>query len=857
MPHIFPRRFLRTRDVLDPSDFNDDIHPVYDLINGRLDRTNFNAGNLKKNLRNHPDSIDSDGLPVGACVAEGAYFNTHVSQVESRYEFYATSGTESPRHPPNFVKQDGSTFRDTMDFTGANPKAYPSIVPNHGAWSAVKNADLSDSQKLTFTTGQSKIWISAYAQYIWQGFFETKNPWINGSRRFGGNEDFDPPAYEDSWLRHHGRDNLTKNERLVLNSTGPSDAWESLPSATTSNTDDNLEVFDAPYAFPLNETEGTEDEREMPNRNGYHHISKGFKPCMLQFALRIDGKIIEETITGKRLPFEESVHGLEVTDSIRMKEEDEVEREELREFFPDFTEDGYVFGQRSFSASSAYGDSKDSRPGQKLRSSRAVSYGPEIMPVRLGAVVEVQPGEHTIELVVRRLQRKKGKFDAGDFVGVFSRRLLAFDLPIKPTRQEKVPEPDPTSTTDWSSPSGFRIPGFKTEDPINDSNLSDVRETLKSKLNAITPDQIDFGVLSNSYLPSKVRYSRTDTISPTLEIGTYTGEYGSNNFNESSTEAIFPGFRNPTYLDNVVSLKSSGWSSGGDYFSSSRAGWLQLKDTSTATLHINAPAGETVLRPNEQIILMMDVEVRGIEPIYSDDADYVKNYIHSHTDGLKTRELWRDYGNYLLAERYLDLFALFAIGYRQDGDWVIGSSDSVPAMVNSFNWVNRSVMFSAENTRSLPTKLSTLAHKDVWDMDSGWDKMETPADAFFSTEEVADDAWLYPGHTYARGGRLFRSNLGVNIPIMQVIENTGTTDLNITAFGGFASTMAPSKWTKGFGPSAPREWEPELPLPAGGGYSFITNIERAWASPVGGRDILKGARVHFGNSRLTAIKIVK
>ena len=43
MPHIFPRRFLRTRDVLDPTELNDDIHPVYDLTKGRLDRMNYNG----------------------------------------------------------------------------------------------------------------------------------------------------------------------------------------------------------------------------------------------------------------------------------------------------------------------------------------------------------------------------------------------------------------------------------------------------------------------------------------------------------------------------------------------------------------------------------------------------------------------------------------------------------------------------------------------------------------------------------------------------------------------------------------------------------------------------------------------
>ena len=66
MPHIFPRRFLRTRDILSPKDFNDDLHPVADALAGRLDRTNFNAGALKSNLRPHPDSAtpESSGPSV-------------------------------------------------------------------------------------------------------------------------------------------------------------------------------------------------------------------------------------------------------------------------------------------------------------------------------------------------------------------------------------------------------------------------------------------------------------------------------------------------------------------------------------------------------------------------------------------------------------------------------------------------------------------------------------------------------------------------------------------------------------------------------------------------------------------------
>lgn len=47
MPFVFPKRFLRTRDILDPLDMNKDDGPVMDLIEGKLDRHNFYGPGLK------------------------------------------------------------------------------------------------------------------------------------------------------------------------------------------------------------------------------------------------------------------------------------------------------------------------------------------------------------------------------------------------------------------------------------------------------------------------------------------------------------------------------------------------------------------------------------------------------------------------------------------------------------------------------------------------------------------------------------------------------------------------------------------------------------------------------------------
>ena len=333
MPHSFPRRFLRTRDILDPREFNDDIQPAQQLVTGNLDRTNFDAEDFKANLRPHPKSEDPE--PTGPCVATGAYFNVYTSQVESKLPLYLRSsstdadfGEYISRNPPNFVQLDGGTFRRA--YTEDNTDAKPFIIPNNGAWAAVENADLSAAEQITFSSGSTKVWITAYAQYIWQGFYEYKSPYVSGTKRFAYNENVTTPdvgtTFGNTWSAHH-HNNLALAEQRALNRFYPSPTWEALPTAETPNNIANLETSNASYAWPLNEAESAQHERRRLNRQGYHHISQGFEPCMVQFALRVDGKIIEETITGKHLPFEESSHAINITDSPPVKTASEEAKE--------------------------------------------------------------------------------------------------------------------------------------------------------------------------------------------------------------------------------------------------------------------------------------------------------------------------------------------------------------------------------------------------------------------------------------------------------------------------------------------------------------------------------------------------
>ena len=70
-----------------------------------------------------------------------------------------------------------------------------------------------------------------------------------------------------------------------------------LLSADAQNKESNLRTYDGDteFAFALNEI-SAKNERFNPNLGGYHHLSQGFYPTLIQFALRVDGKIVDESI---------------------------------------------------------------------------------------------------------------------------------------------------------------------------------------------------------------------------------------------------------------------------------------------------------------------------------------------------------------------------------------------------------------------------------------------------------------------------------------------------------------------------------------------------------------------------------
>jgi hypothetical protein len=577
-------------------------------------------------------------------------------------------------------------------------------------------------------------------------------------------------------------------ERDVLNAFGPTDVWEYLPNDEINNFPDKVKEKDAQFSFSLNEIH-PRDERRNPNLGGNHHISQGFYPCLVQFALRVDGKIIDDSITGKRFSYEESAHGLQAADSLVYEGEDD------RKF---------TVGQRSETKKISFDDDKHARSGQKLSSSRAVACGPEVMPVRIGSVVSVAPGSHTVEIVVRRLSRKRVKFQAGDFVGVFSRRLLAMDIPLVPPRSE-------------DSKAAVTIPNFESEDVIKAANFNDVRGRLADRENKLQSSDVFRGSLPNTHLPSKVAFSQSVNIEPTFTISETTGAFKSEI--TARPGARFPGFGNAN-LDRIVSGPHDGWTAttfgdgGAGFASENGAGWYMLRDSTSN--YLNMTSTDLVVLPNQKLLLFADVELRCIEPILS---PFAQEKMASDSQFDK-----KHFMSFICPERYLDLFALFAIGYRIGSDWTIASKFT-PAMVNSFNWVNRGQGFKAE---------SVSRFKAIDPVATYTGNIGPASETSFSSSKTVD----------ARGGQTTQNNLGINVPLMQVVDYADLGASNgISEVAVFVCSEVPAAWTEGI---KSRE------SITGATYPFD------WASPPEvGRRILTGTRVNFGNSRLTAIKLHK
>jgi hypothetical protein len=345
MSYQFPKRVLRTGDVLNPRDLTEDFAPAADLVSGKLNAHNFNQ------------TLGSPSVTV------------------DRRAFYSVDGVLTTPVPFHWTGSTPGAFGYPDDTT---IDAGMFQLQNNFEWQALNTSVLDFSVALT--TGTAVLWINAYVQYLWFGF----NP-----------------------------------------------AW------------------------------GTWSQNVLTNQ---HRNYASQSPVNLQFALRVNGNVVEETITG--------IDDITYRASVPIKPEDP----------------------------SAYAG----LPGpQDLLGRQISSLGPACLPVRLGACVPVQPGDQLVEVVCRRVpftDRAYGSFFPGygqyDVVFMYSRQIHVTELKMFPV--------DSVTSVEVSAPA------FSDEAPLSQATLYTQRlQPIVSAYNSIDVGSVQRGALTHSQVPSTLLDSAT------------------------------------------------------------------------------------------------------------------------------------------------------------------------------------------------------------------------------------------------------------------------------------------------------------------------------------------------------------
>lgn len=352
MSYIFPRRVLRPGDVLDPQELTEDITPAADRVSGKLNMHNFNQ------------VIASTVVPS----AQAFYETTHY---EKTFTPFIWSRPLRGDPTPPWGIPDGATTTSVAE------------VQNNFEWQAVIDGT-GEAAQVSVTTGQSVLWIHAFAQYLWWGFLET------------------PPSGSSWWLRLH--------------------------------------KYDAQ-----------------------------FDPANIQFALRVNGDILPETVTG--------IDDLTYRASIPIKPSTQ-----RQTGFTDPTADRVLPGP------------------QDARGSQVCALGPPCLPIRISACVPCVPGPQTVELVVRRVPLIRTsdvlEYLPGDKVYIYNRQINVVELKSFPI--------------DSVGPAEVTAPALEAEDTLNQAALYTNRvQPIITAYNDVQEGALQRGALMHYHLPNALLASAT------------------------------------------------------------------------------------------------------------------------------------------------------------------------------------------------------------------------------------------------------------------------------------------------------------------------------------------------------------
>jgi hypothetical protein len=382
-------------------------------------------------------------------------------------------------------------------------------------------------------------------------------------------------------------------------------------------------------------------------------------PCALQFALKVDGSVIESTITGH------------------------ANRNER------ITQPWSWLATRKNVQSSAYDSdgipTSSGLPGPVTDYDTGVSgNGPEIMPIRVGGYIPVSPGTHSVELVVRRLtdpDTTKTYFAPivetnqttgtpssdsttyatapalnlreSDTILIYNRKLQVMDMPVLAP-----------ATTTFDS---VEVTTLDTEDTISAASLgTNAIDKVRDKLNDVQEGALARGALTNVHLRSPLVASSSGSINP-----------GS----AQDLKVMYPAYGDSTVLSNPVA---------------NNVGWFGLTDGAGTGLRTGA-LNNVQSKDAGYLIILANVQINRVD---IQDDTFVDDDGDGTTDTLPPRN-------------DTSLTGALALGYKTGG--VVTIIDSTRCFVNNYNTVVTGTLKASSGTR-IPALHATFAVTEQFDV---------------------------------------------------------------------------------------------------------------------------------------------
>lgn len=498
MSYIFPRRRLRSQDVLDPIELTLDLSPAAERLSGRLNAHNFNE-NIASSVDVEPEAVTDTKV-------------------------YSLAVPFGDLHPATAIEPWTGAPDELVPAPGtANEDAYR--VQNTFEWQAIAD-HTGATAVIALTTGSEVLWVHAFAQLLWYGFYRGIDDW----------------------------------------------------------------------------------------RSGYQHASHAEDVGVnLQFALRLDGNIVEDTITG--------IDDVIYQASIPVK----------------------PLKQRDTGATTVLPGPHDAR-GQQICAVGPAAYGP-----RISACLPVQAGEHTVEIVVRRVPLYRAastrsltaawepdamtEYTSYDNAYIFSRQIIITQLKIYPV--------DSAVSTDIS------VPSFEEEDPISNTTMYVQRvQPLMAAYNDVAEGNLQRGALMHYHLPPVLRAQDTERAVLTTA---FPGEV---------YNCVYPGFNSAT----IASAKYDA--------ATPKVGWFLITDGTQDIMVKNINIAQ-----KQRLLTLANLEIVDIK-----GGEFKKAVVE--TDG----------GPVTIWTTYCGGFAVFRLMWRISGT---GNQAWQPlkestSMVNSYAWLAES-----------------------------------------------------------------------------------------------------------------------------------------------------------------------